>query len=422
MKDPVVRFDRVWKKFRRGERHNSLRDLIPFAVAGIFRRRPGDALGTEEFWALRDVSFEVATGEALGILGPNGAGKSTTLKLLTRILRPSVGRSEVRGRVGALIEVAAGFHPDLTGRENIYLQGAIMGMRRAEIARKFDEIVDFAGMGEFIDTPVKRYSSGMGARLGFSIAAHFDPDVLVIDEVLSVGDMEFQRRCIDRMRDFKRKGVIIVFVSHNLQAMATLCDRALYLNSAVRSLGPTHEVIESYVRASGGASGGEQSPFRIDARLLDRRGAPVQVVSPGEPLVLRATYTANEEMADLHLGFLLFRSTDGLMVHDSHFGSSELGISFRAGDQVTLDFAFRAHLTRGQYHVGAQIYHLPTQRMVGRVYPAATLTVEETRTFGGVADVELTARVLSGSRGSAAGAAGFGRTSEPATLAKLAGR
>src|SRR5213082_2142763 len=195
----AVVFEGIWKKFRRGERHDSLRDLVPALARGLARRRRPLDLAEQEFWAVRDVSFEVGAGEALGIIGPNGAGKSTILKLLTKILRPTRGRVEMRGRVGALIEVAAGFHPDLTGRENVFLQGAVMGMKRAEIQMRFDEIVDFAGVSEFIDTPVKRYSSGMNARLGFSIAAHLMPDVLIIDEVLSVGDMAFQERCFERM-------------------------------------------------------------------------------------------------------------------------------------------------------------------------------------------------------------------------------
>src|SRR4051812_30002187 len=218
-----VVFDHVWKKFRRGERHDSLRDLVPAMASRLLRRRPADALSEQEFWAVRDVSFEVGPGEALGIVGPNGAGKSTILKLLTKILRPTRGRMDMQGRVGALIEVAAGFHPDLTGRENVFLQGAIMGMPRSEIARKFDAIVDFSGVDEFIDTPVKRYSSGMNARLGFAIAAHLDPDVLLIDEVLSVGDVGFQERCVTRMRELLARGVPLVFVSHNLAAVVDLC-------------------------------------------------------------------------------------------------------------------------------------------------------------------------------------------------------
>src|SRR5205814_3843662 len=200
----AVVFEGIWKKFRRGERHDSLRDLVPALARGLARRRRPLDLAEQEFWAVRDVSFEVGPGEALGIIGPNGAGKSTSLKLLTKILRPTRGQCALRGRVGALIEVAAGFHPDLTGRENVFLQGAIMGMARNEVTRKLDAIIDFSGLHDFVDTPVKRYSSGMNARLGFSIAANLNPDVLVIDEVLAVGDMAFQQRCINRMEEFKR--------------------------------------------------------------------------------------------------------------------------------------------------------------------------------------------------------------------------
>ena len=192
---PSILFDNVSKKFRRGERHDSLRDLVPSLVARAFKKPSADQLSDQEFWALRNVSFGVDAGQALGIIGGNGAGKSTSLKLLTRILRPTSGRASLKGRVGALIEVAAGFHPDLTGMENIFLQGAIMGMKRSETTARLEEIIEFAGVGPFINTQVKRYSSGMNARLGFSIAAHLRPDVLVIDEVLSVGDMAFQQKC-----------------------------------------------------------------------------------------------------------------------------------------------------------------------------------------------------------------------------------
>ena len=176
MSQPTILFEQVWKKFRRGERHDSLRDFFPSAARRLMGTRRSDP-HERDFWVIQDVSFAVHPGEAIGIVGPNGAGKSTVLKLLTKILRPTRGRCEVRGRVGALIEVAAGFHPDLTGRENIYLQGAILGIKRFEVSRKFDQIVEFAGVDDFIDTQVKRYSSGMNARLGFSIAAHMDPDV-----------------------------------------------------------------------------------------------------------------------------------------------------------------------------------------------------------------------------------------------------
>ncbi|HEY9479803.1 MAG TPA: ABC transporter ATP-binding protein, partial [Gemmatimonadaceae bacterium] len=275
--EPPVIFDGVWKKFRRGERADSLRDLIPALARRMVRGKPpADELedGSGDFWALRDVSFTVRPGEALGIIGPNGAGKSTVLKLLTKILKPTRGRAAVHGRTGALIEVAAGFHADLTGRENIYLQGAILGMKRSEIARTMDAIIDFADLGEFIDTPVKRFSSGMSARLGFSIAAHLDPDVLIIDEVLSVGDMAFQQRCLDRMKLFKSRGVAIVFVSHNLQQVSTLCDRGIFLQREVRAQGPVQDALAAYV---GGVDAlrdtGSGSSIEItEASLVDSNG------------------------------------------------------------------------------------------------------------------------------------------------------
>ena len=184
-------------------------------------------LKRDEFWALKDVTLETRRGEALGIIGPNGAGKSTILKLLTKILRPTEGRCALRGRVGALIEVAAGFHQDLTGRENVELQGVIMGMKRAEIARKFDQIVEFSGIPEFIDTPVRRYSSGMNARLGFAIAAHLEPEVLIVDEVLAVGDFAFQQRAFRRIREMVNQDVTTILVSHQLERIASLCTHAV---------------------------------------------------------------------------------------------------------------------------------------------------------------------------------------------------
>ena len=395
MSDAAVIFDGVWKKFRRGERHNSLRDLVPATLKRIARRHPAGQLEGQEFWALRDVSFDVKAGEAFGIIGPNGAGKSTTLKLLTRILKPTLGRCEVHGRIGALIEVAAGFHPDLTGLENIYLQGAIMGMKRVEIARRLDEIIEFAGVQDFIDTPVKRYSSGMNARLGFSIAAHLEPDVLIIDEVLSVGDMAFQERCIDRMRDFRRAGATIVFVSHNLQAIATLCDRAMHLERGCKAIGPTSDVLQSYVttaRKSHAADGSGD----VEIRVAELRGAAAPViVSPGAKLTLRVSYHSRRPASDLTFGFLLYRSTDNLVIYDGNVRGSDIGVgSMPAGGSATIDFHFRPHLTRGQYHVECHVLHNPTQRFLCRLSPAATLTVRETTTFAGIADLELAAAVV----------------------------
>src|SRR5690349_6132096 len=203
---PSLVFESAWKRFRRGAVHDSLRDLVPAAFRRLIGREKKIADDGRHFWALRDLSFRVGPGDVLGIIGSNGAGKSTTLKILNRVMEPTSGVVETKGKVGALIELAAGFHPELTGRQNIFLHGAIMGMRKAEVQRKFDEIVDFSGIADFIDTPVKHYSSGMNARLGFSIAAHLEPDILIIDEVLAVGDVRFQQKAFGRIKEMASAG------------------------------------------------------------------------------------------------------------------------------------------------------------------------------------------------------------------------
>jgi ABC-type polysaccharide/polyol phosphate transport system ATPase subunit len=389
---PAVAFHHVSKKFRRGERHDSLRDLIPSLLR--LRRRRAEDLGPQEFWALRDVSFEVHRGEALGIIGPNGAGKSTSLKVLTRILKPTSGERIVRGRVGALIEVAAGFHPDLTGRENVFLQGAIMGMTKAETIQRFDEIVAFAGVDDFIDTPVKRYSSGMNARLGFSIAAHLRPDALIIDEVLSVGDMSFQQRCYDRMLEFKRQGIAIVMVSHNLQAVSTLCDKAVYLKGEVRASGPTADVLAAYVRAQDPpkTTADASSPVQITSVAYEGGGDTHRDVPSGSSLRLTVRCEARVPLDDVTFGFLVHRSTDHLLVYDGNIHRRELApLPLEGGFSV--DFGFSPHVVRGHYYVSVHIMDNPSQTFVLPKQPCATFAVNERRSWGGVADVELTGRL-----------------------------
>jgi ABC-type polysaccharide/polyol phosphate transport system ATPase subunit len=273
--DGLIEFQHVWKKFRRGEHHDSLRDMIPALAAQLFGRHSLDSLERREFWAVQDVVFSVKPGEALGIIGPNGAGKSTILKLLTRILRPTRGRCGIRGRVGALIEIAAGFHQDLTGAENIFLQGSIMGMTRREIAARFDDIVAFSELAEFIETPVKRYSSGMNARLGFAIAAHMSPDVLIVDEVLAVGDWRFQRKAFDRIGEMVRGGLPVVIVSHQLDRIASLCTHCLLLDRGrVVKRGEPGECISHYVTTSIHTQGSDAAdlPFRVSAVEVEPTG------------------------------------------------------------------------------------------------------------------------------------------------------
>jgi lipopolysaccharide transport system ATP-binding protein len=240
----AIEFNEVWKKFRKGEKVNSLRDAIPNLLKGKDRNL---SLEEREFWAVKNVSFNIEKGGVVGIMGPNGAGKSTILKLLSKIIVPNKGTMKINGRLSALIEVTAGFHPELTGRENVFLNGTILGMKKKEIERKFDEIVEFSGVSEFIDTPVKRYSSGMYSRLGFSVAAHMDPDILLVDEVLSVGDMSFQGKCAAKIRDLLKSGATIVLVSHQLNMIQSLCRRVILLqNGEVVKDGRVDEVIPHY--------------------------------------------------------------------------------------------------------------------------------------------------------------------------------
>jgi homopolymeric O-antigen transport system ATP-binding protein len=251
----AIAAENLSKRYRIGELqagYGTLRESLAHAakrVVGAERHQHNH----EEIWAVRDVSFEVPQGQVLGVIGRNGAGKSTLLKILTRITTPTSGRAEIRGRVGSLLEVGTGFHPELTGRENVFLNGAVLGMKRREIQRKFPEIVEFAGVEKFIDTPVKRYSSGMYVRLAFAVAAHLEPEILLVDEVLAVGDAEFQRRCLGRMQDFGASGRTVLFVSHNMQAIARLCQRTLLLDGGrvVRD-GSSPEVVAEYLQTGHG--------------------------------------------------------------------------------------------------------------------------------------------------------------------------
>lgn len=257
---PAISVDKLAKSYRLGLTHSgSVRELVNRAASRILRRMRRGAIGTaagsahgpggnELFWALRDVSFEVQPGEVVGIIGKNGAGKSTLLKILSRITPPTRGRVETRGRVASLLEVGTGFHPELTGRENVFLNGAILGMMRREVARKLDAIVAFAEVEQFLDTPVKRYSSGMYVRLAFAVAAHLDPEILIVDEVLAVGDAGFQKKCLGKMSEVSTAGRTVLFVSHNMVAVKSLCEHALWLsNGSVTRFGPTRQVVGEYL-------------------------------------------------------------------------------------------------------------------------------------------------------------------------------
>lgn len=298
--------------------YRTLRD----ALAGLVRRRAGSSTPTPEIWALRDVHFEVAEGEALGIIGHNGAGKSTLLKILARVTEPSAGRARLRGRVASLLEVGTGFHPELTGRENVFLNGAMLGMTRAEVRREFDAIVAFADVERFLDTPVKRYSSGMYLRLAFAVAAHLTPELLIVDEVLAVGDHEFQQRCLGRMSAVAQAGRTVLFVSHNLRALEALCPRTLLLRQGqVAALGPSREVVARYIARRTGEAQGDLSTFvdrdgsgrarllRIDVLHADEERA-LEAVGFCRPFRVRLHYEAHEHLAGAALGLALLNERD----------------------------------------------------------------------------------------------------------------
>lgn len=299
---PALRVDRIGKRYVLGgvDPRGSLRARVAaasFVVARALRGHPVTATPQRRIWAMRDVSFELAPGEVLGIVGGNGSGKSTLLKVLSRITDPTEGRAQIRGRVGSLLEVGTGFHPELTGRENIFLNGAILGMRRAEIVRNFDNIVDFAEVARFIDTPVRHYSSGMQMRLAFAVAAHLETDILMIDEVLAVGDLAFQRRCLGKMDALVGSGRTILFVSHNLDAMQRLCSAGLLLQEGhVVKYGAIHDVLTYRAQVGPGGQLGRFNPSgrcvhggvrTTDIRLIDGRGRPCGMLPADADLILQ---------------------------------------------------------------------------------------------------------------------------------------
>jgi lipopolysaccharide transport system ATP-binding protein len=319
MTDTVIQVEQLGKRYRIGGMpggYRTLRDSIASAGSRLARRKAAESANT--IWAVRHISFGVERGEVLGIIGRNGAGKSTLLKLLSRVTEPTEGQARISGRIGALLEVGTGFHPELTGRENVYLNGAILGMKRAEIDRKFDQIIEFAEVERFVDTPVKRYSSGMYLRLAFGVAAHLEPEILIVDEVLAVGDAEFQRKCLGKMNDVAQAGRTVLFVSHNMSAILRLTQRCLVLERGGIALqGPTAEAVDFYM-TSGDVTAGERrwsdepaadSPFRpIALRVVDARGRVAERVASVDPLTIEFEYELHSAMTGLRVGLYLSTS------------------------------------------------------------------------------------------------------------------
>ena len=325
---PAIHVESLSKLYKIGHlrrRSDTLRDQLVASLRGMWRRKP---VGEDEIWALKNVSFEVQPGEVVGVIGRNGAGKSTLLKILARITEPTSGRAVINGRVGSLLEVGTGFHPELTGRENIYLNGAILGMRRQEINRRFDEIVAFSEIEKFLDTPVKRYSSGMYVRLAFAVAAHLEPEILLVDEVLAVGDAAFQKKCLGKMGEVAKLGRTVLFVSHSMAAIRNLCARSLWINNGNLEIDDsTSNVVNKYLSRYETNEGeltldpdSYENKYK-KARLrrvtvIDSQGRVRNIISNETPFAIEIEYEVNESLPDARVGFRLL-SSNGEVVFTS---------------------------------------------------------------------------------------------------------
>jgi ABC-type polysaccharide/polyol phosphate transport system ATPase subunit len=378
---PPVQFSHVTKRFRRGTRTDSLRDLVPTLARTVFGRRAPAAQG-DEFLAIDDVSFSVEPNEVVGVIGPNGAGKSTLLRLLTGLLQPDAGTVSVRGRIGALIELSAGFHPDLTGRENIFLQGAILGLSRADVKRRFDAIVDFAEVEAFLDTPVKHYSSGMNARLGFAIAVHTEPDVLLVDEILSVGDRAFQAKAFARIAAEVRRGIPVVVVSHQLDRISELCQRALLLaNGRVVFDGPAAECVAAYMSHGQHAMDGAIGPCPLSLDALEVLGHAPDLWSPGDRMRMRLGGTVRGMVPDdLVMGVRVHKMPDEIWMAAAHAPVATFLLP--ASGAFAVEVSVALNLGAGRYRVQGVVWHAPSSS-AWTVGPSVPISVSgEPGSFG----------------------------------------
>jgi lipopolysaccharide transport system ATP-binding protein len=362
---PIILAQELGKQFRIGRQqddYGTLRDSLVNAVRAPFARRANGSDDTDEslVWALRNISFEVMQGDVVGLIGRNGAGKSTLLKVLARITEPTTGRAEIRGRVASLLEVGTGFHGELSGRENIYLNGAILGMSRQEIQRKFDEIVAFSEVGKYLDTPVKRYSSGMFMRLAFAVAAHLEPEILLVDEVLAVGDLAFQKKCLGKMGDVAKEGRTIFFVSHNMGSISSLCNKTIYLQKGqVKEIGPTEAVVHGFLSEMLDHQIDDLDRLRLPGRGKEIQFTQVELLSPsgsnllfGAPIMYALTVHSSINAKDISIGSSIFNSS-GVCVGTLF---TKQTFSIAAGEQRVLHLSVpNANLAPGRYYAGFSI-------------------------------------------------------------------
>jgi lipopolysaccharide transport system ATP-binding protein len=376
MSDVAIRAENLGKLYRIGEReqYQALRDVLARTLsspARLFGRKPTSSkTESKELWAVKDISFEIRRGDVVGIIGRNGAGKSTLLKILARVTQPTRGFADIHGRMGTLLEVGTGFHPELTGRENVFLSGAILGMKRAEIQRNFDEIVAFAEVEKFIDTPVKHYSSGMYMRLAFAVAAHLEPEILVLDEVLAFGDAAFQKKCLGKMGDVASGGRTVLFVSHNMNAVQRLCNRAILLDSGtVAQQGSVRDCVKTYSCAAHLGAGGRTDLSRSSgvkrrgsglaqfeaAELMNMDGDLISTVHFGEPVRLRLTICSKRHLREVALGFS-FVAADGTEVQGTTALDGGVARDLHPGSQALECRVDPMLLTPGRYFLRAAIF------------------------------------------------------------------
>lgn len=317
---PIIEVNNLFKRYNIGEiqKYYSFRDSI-----ANFIKSPFNKIKKEEFWALKDIAFNINPGEVVGIIGKNGAGKSTLLKILSQITPPTKGNVVLRGRVASLLEVGTGFHPELTGRENIFLNGAILGMKRKEVKKKFDQIVDFAEIEKFLDTPVKYYSSGMYMRLAFAVAAHLEPEILLVDEVLAVGDAGFQKKCLGKMGEVSKKGRTVIFVSHNMEAVSTLCQKAMILDEGhMKKIGTAREIIQSYLDEIENIStkniikAGDEDAKIINCRIVNKNFQPINKININESMGIEIDYEIIKNRKGIVPNFALTTIDDIEVLHN----------------------------------------------------------------------------------------------------------
>lgn len=398
---PSIVVDQVSKRYRIG---NSVPNLRSF-ISNLRGKK------AKYHWALKELSFQLNPGESLGIIGPNGAGKTTTLKLLSRVTYPTSGNIQVNGNFSSLIELGAGFHPDLTGRENIYLNGTILGMKRSEINKRFDKIIEFAGIGEYLDTPVKRYSSGMYARLGFSVAAHIDPEILLVDEVLAVGDMAFQKKCYDRMVKLIENGTTLIFVSHNMRAVQQVCQQCIVLYRGHKAFeGPTAEATAEYSNILRKAAveyipddeieeGISQRIMTHDAvissvQLLDKNGDPATTFTAGERAKVRFSVVFNCEAVQPIIACRIMHPTGQVIYDYTTHWSKQTVPNFTANSSVVIEFPLELNLVSGTYHLGVNIAYNDLSRYYDRIDRALDFVVTGANGARGIADLKTEMKVL----------------------------